>query len=111
MWEEKYLKKSTKKAFAIILAVIFVFINLIHIYWPIHMILEDVKAGTLEGTGIELAVLYPWLIEFLSAPFVLAEAAYFIIFRKIKYFNVFNCIAFGSYLLQALLFNALLFLS
>lgn len=105
------MRKSTKKAVAIILAVIFVFINLIHVYWPIHMISEDIKNGTVEGTGIEMGALFPWLIEWLSAPFVLAEAAYFIIFRKVKYFNVFNCVAFGFYILQVLLFNILLFLS
>ena len=75
------------------------------------MILEDIEAGTLKGTGIDLAVLYPWGVELISAPFVLAEIVYFIVFRKIKYFNLFNCIVFFTYILQVVLFNALLFLS
>ncbi len=105
------MNRSNKKAIAIILGLVFVFFGLLHIYWPIHMILEDVKAGTVKGTGIDLAVLYPWGIELLSAPFALAELLYFIIFRKVKYLNVFNLVAFGAYILQVALFNVLLFLS
>ena len=105
------MNRSNKKAVAIILGLIFIFFNLLHLYWPIHMIVENIKAGTLKGTGIELAVLYPWGVELLSAPFVLAEILYFIIFRKVKYVNLFNCITFGAYIFQVLLFNVLLFLS
>ena len=105
------MRKSTKKAVAIILAVIFVFINLIHVYWPIYMISEDIKNGTVEGTGIEMGALFPWFIEALSIPFVSAEIIYLIALRKVKYFNVFNCVVFCAYILQVILFNVLLFLS
>ena len=105
------MKKSTKKAVAIILAVFFVLLNLIHVYWPIYLILEDIENGTLEGTGIEMGALFPWIIEWLSIPLVIAEAAYFIIFRRVKYFDVFNCAVFCAYIFQVLLFNSLLFLS
>ena len=60
------MNRTTKKVFSIILMVIFIFFNLIHLYWPIHLILEDIKAGTMEGTFIELGVLYPWMIELVS---------------------------------------------
>jgi len=105
------MNRANKKAVAIILGLVFIFFNLLHLYWPIHMILEDIEAGTLKGTGIEMAALYPWGIELLSAPFVLAEVLHFIIFRKVKYLNIFNCISFGAYILQVALFNVLLFLS
>ena len=105
------MNRANKKAVAIILGLVFIFFNLLHLYWPIHMILEDVKAGTVKGTGIEMAVLYPWGVVLLSAPFVLAEIVYFITFRKVKYLNLFNCITFGTYIFQVLLFNVLLFLS
>ena len=105
------MKKSTKKAVAIILAVFFVLFNLMHLYWPIHMILEDIESGTLEGTGIEMGALFPWIIEWLSTPLVIAEVVYFVIFRKVKHFNVFNCVVFCAYIFQVLLFNSLLFLS
>lgn len=75
------------------------------------MILEDVEAGTVEGTGIEMGALFPWLIEFMSIPFVSAEIIYLTALRKVKYFNVFNCVVFCAYILQVILFNVLLFLS
>lgn len=102
------MNKSVKITVAIILAIIFVFINIIHIYWPIHLILEDIQKGTMVGTGIELGALIPWMIEIISIPFVLAEIGYFICFRKVKYFNVFNAISVGFYAFQVLLFNILL---
>lgn len=102
------INAANKKAFAIILAIIFIGINLLHVYWPIHLVLEDIDKGTLEGTNIEMAVLYPWIIEFFAIPFVLAEVVYFIVFRRIKYTNAFNLISFSTFILQVLLFNVLL---
>ena len=105
------MNRTAKKVFSIILMVIFIFFNLIHLYWPIHLILEDIKAGTMEGTFIELGVLYPWMIELVSLFFVLLEGVYFIIFRKVKYFNVANFVVFCIYIFQVILFNSLLLLS
>ena len=102
------MDKSRKTTVAVILASIFVFINVIHIYWPIHLILEDIQKGTMVGTGIELGALIPWMIEVISIPFVLSEIGYFIYFRKVKYFNLFNAISFGFYVLQVIIFNVLL---
>ena len=65
------MNKSVKITVAIILAIIFVFINIIHIYWPIHLILEDIQKGAMVGTDIELGALIPWMIEIISIPFVL----------------------------------------
>lgn len=37
------MNRTAKKVFGIILFVIFIIINLMHIYWPIHLILEDIS--------------------------------------------------------------------
>ena len=102
------MNKTTKKVFGIILFVIFIIINLLHIYWPIHLIIEDISWKTMEGTGIELGFLYPLMVEIISIFFVIAEIVYLLIFMKIKYINIPNLIAFGFYLFQVALFYFLL---
>lgn len=102
------MNKTTKKVFSIILMIIFIIINLFHIIWPVWLIIEDIKTGTMHGTGIELAVLYPMILQLCTIPFVLAEIIYYIVFYKVKYFHVGNFVAFMLYLFQVGLFYLLL---
>ena len=102
------MNKTTKKVFSIILMVIFIIINLLHIIWPVWLIIEDIKTGTMHGTGIELAVLYPMILQLCTIPFVLAEIIYYIVFYKVKYFHVGNFVAFMFYLFQVGFFYLLL---
>ena len=102
------MNKTTKKVFSIILMIIFIIINLIHIIWPVWLMIEDIKTGTIHGTGIELAVLYPMILQLCTIPFVLAEIIYYIVFYKVKYFHVGNFAAFMFYLFQVGLFYLLL---
>ncbi|MBQ8177554.1 MAG: hypothetical protein IJ033_00015 [Clostridia bacterium] len=97
-----------KRLFAVILTLIFIVINLLHIYWPIHLIMEDIRNATMVGTGIEMGVLYPWMTEVLSIPFVLGQILYYVLFRRYKPLSKFNVATFTFYLLQVVLFNALL---
>lgn len=102
------MNRTTKKVFGIILFVIFVIINLLHIFWPIHLILEDIRLGTMEGTGIEMAYLYPLMIEFASMFFIIIEVIYLLVFIKVKYTFIPNIIAFGFYIFQIVVFYILL---
>lgn len=102
------MNKTTKKVFSIILMVIFIIINLLHIIWPVWLMIEDIKTGTMHGTGIELAVLYPMILQLCTIPFVLAEIIYYIVFCKVKYFHVGNFVSFMFYLFQVGLFYLLL---
>ena len=102
------MNRMTKKVFAIILMVLFIILNVCHVIFPVWLIVEDIKAGTMHGTGMELGVLYPWLMEILSVPVVLAQVIYYIVFSRVKYFHLANFIVFLVYLLQVLLFNVLL---
>ena len=64
--------------------------------------------GTVVGTGIELAVLFPWMIEAVSALAVIGQVIYYIAFRKVRYFDLTNFILFIFYIIQVILFNVLL---
>ena len=102
------MNRTTKKVFGIILFVIFIIINLMHIYWPIHLILEDISWGTMEGTGIEMGYLYPLMVELISIHFIIAEIIYFLVFKKVKYIFIPNIVAFGFYIFQVVVFYILL---
>lgn len=102
------MNQTKKKTFGIILMVIFIVFNLIHIYWPIHLIIEDIKLGAVHGTNIEMGALIPWLIELFSIPFVIAHLVYYLMFNKVKYIHKPDLIIFLIYLFQVGLFNILL---
>lgn len=104
------MNKQPKKTFAIILGVIFVIMNVLFVIWPTWLILEDIRNGTMQGTGIEMLVLLPYFFELLSIPVVICEIVLIIFSIKGKTFNIFNLIAFGFYIFQVVLFNVLLFM-
>ncbi len=104
------MNKQPKKTFAIILGVIFMIMNVLFVIWPIFLILEDIRTGTMEGTGIEMLVLLPYFFELLSIPVVICEIILIIFSIKGKSFNIFNLISFGLYMFQVVLFNVLLFM-
>ena len=102
------MNRTAKKVFGIILFVIFIIINLMHIYWPIHLILEDIRWGTMEGTGIEMGYLYPFMVELISIYFIIAEIIYFLVFKKVKYIFIPNIVALSFYIFQVVVFYILL---
>lgn len=104
------MKTQPLKTFAIILAVLFVILNMLYFIWPTFLIIEDIRSGTVEGTGIEMLVLVPYLLELLSIPVVIGEIINIIFSIKNKYINIFNVVAFSLYITQVVLFNILLFL-
>lgn len=104
------MNKQPRKTFAIILGVIFVIMNILFVIWPLFLILEDIRSGTMHGTNIEMLVLLPYLFELLSIPVIICEILIIIFSIKDKKINVFNLIAFGLYISQVVLFNVLLFM-
>ncbi|MBQ9162162.1 MAG: hypothetical protein IJX74_02695 [Clostridia bacterium] len=101
-------KELLSKIFAVILIVIFIIFNLLHVIYPYWLIIEDIKAGTVEGTGMEMAALLPWMLEFISAPFVLCQLVYYAVFRKSSSFKAVSITVFALYVFQVVLFNVLL---
>ena len=87
---------------------IFIVINLLHIIWPVWLMIEDVKTGKMYGTGIELVVLYPMILQLCTILFVLAEIIFYIVIYKVKYFHVRNFVVFMFYLFQVGFFYLLL---
>lgn len=104
------MNKSLKKVFSIVLLVIFSGFNLIHFPFLYQLILEDIVAGTVHGTAIEMLALVPWLIEIISAPFIVGQIAYLVVFKKIRINNKANIIIFILYIVQIVLFNILVML-
>lgn len=102
------MNNQTKKTFSIILALTFVILNLLHVIWPCWLIIEDIKLGTMVGTNMEMAVLFPWILEFLSIPVIIGQIIYLIINRKNITSYKFNLISFFIYIFQVVLFNVLL---
>lgn len=102
------MKMTAKRFRAFVLTINFTVLNLLHIIFPIWLIKEDVMAGTMKGTGIEMAVLAPWMLEAISIPFVLGQIIYYLVHRKDKHFYLLNTIVFALYIFQVLLFNILL---
>ena len=72
------MKKASKELIILVLAIVMILFNLIHIYWPITLIIEDIKMGTMVGTNIELSALYCWILEFFSLPFILINGVKYI---------------------------------
>ena len=99
---------TNKKGFALLLTVAFIVFNLLHIIFPIWLIVEDIQIGTVRGTGMELGVLYPWIIEAVSVLAVIGQMIYYVAFRKVRYFDLPNFILFAFYIFQVILFNVLL---
>ena len=67
------MNKQPRKTFAIILGIIFVIMNVLFVIWPLFLILEDIRSGTMHGTNIEMLVLLPYLYELLSIPVIICE--------------------------------------
>lgn len=99
---------NTKKTVGLILFIAFLGLNILHIFGPSYLILEDIKNGYVAGTGMEMMFLYPFIIELVSIPVIFIELIYFIIFRKVKYFDKANFIVFIIYIIQVFLFYFLL---
>jgi hypothetical protein len=104
------MKKASKGLIMIVLTIVLILFNLGHIYWPITLIIEDIKMGTMVGTNIELSALYCWILEFFSLPFILINGVFLFMFKKEGKVSKVNVISWFIYILQIILFNVLLFI-
>ena len=104
------MKKASKGLIMIVLTIVLILFNLGHIYWPITLIIEDIKMGTMNGTNIEMGALYCWIIEVFSLSFILIDGVFILMYRKLNLFGKINIIAWFIYILQVILFNVLLFI-
>lgn len=104
------MKLALKKDTELVFVVLFAILNLIYIYWPITLIIEDIRSGTMEGTEIEMLVLVPYFIELLSLIPLGAYIIFQIVTRKLKYINKFGLFLGILYLVQIIVFNILLFM-
>lgn len=106
--------KKTKGSniFGIILIVALSWGNLLHLLWTIWLTVEQIRTGWGGGTGIEMLALMPWAIEWIFAPFLLAEIVYLVLsayLPSVKGIKIANVCLFATILLQYGLFNLFLF--
>ena len=102
------MKDKDKKDLMLISTIIFSFLNIIHLYFPLHLIIEDINNKTMYGTNLEIMVLAPWIIELISIPLIIGEIVLLIFCRKMQYKKIINVLVFSMYILQVILLNILL---
>lgn len=96
---------SKKNTYYGIVCIVFLsIISLFHLFWTITLSIEQIKTGWGNGTSLELGVLYPLLIEFISIPFLITEiiflSLYFIKYKVPKSILIINVVLFISLLMQ-----------
>lgn len=105
-------EKSGMNVFGIINIVLLSHVNPIHALWTYWLTAEQVETGWGHGTNMELAVLYPWLIELLCAPAMIAAAVYLIMscfLRHKKGIVIANIVLFAFAAAQFILTNLFIF--
>ncbi len=82
--------------------------NLANALFTIWLTIEQLGSSWGEGTGMELAVLYPWLIELLCAPVVIAGGVYLLLHIRrtsSKWLYTTNIVFYFALILQYALTN------
>lgn len=96
-------KAKDSNVFGIILIVALSWGNLLHLLWTVWLTLEQIETGLHGGTRIEMLALMPWAIEWIFAPFLLAEIVYLIVSahkRSVRGIKIANICLFAAILLQ-----------
>lgn len=65
--------------FGVITVVMLVLVNLGHLLWTFWLVAEQVQTGWGYGTNMDLAVLMPWITEFVCAPAMIAGVVYLVL--------------------------------
>ncbi len=95
-----------------LLSTALVIANLVHGFFTYWICIEQVKTGWGYGTNWEMGVLLPWMVEFLSAPFLLAGIVYFALSirkKSEKWVFILTTSLFICEILQIAMFNLFIF--
>ena len=107
------MKKSMgMNVFGAIICQLLVLANFIHGFFTWGICAEQIKTGWGLGTNWEMGVLLPWMVEFLSAPVILAAIIFLIlsIWKKCeKVIFVLSGVFLFIEVLQILIFNLFVF--
>ncbi len=76
--------RKNLRVFGIITLVLMIQVNLAHLIWTADFTMEQLKTGWGGGTGADLGVLYPWLVEIICLPAMITGLVYLILaaFKK-----------------------------
>ena len=97
-----------KKAFNIVMIVVFSFFNTIFLPWNVFIVLEQSK-NHFQYTNIEMAFLYPLFIFILSIVPLILNTILMIFSKKLKT-KLANLIVTLIYVLQLVLFFGIIFI-
>jgi hypothetical protein len=105
----KVKKKSIAlNVYGLIMLPTLIISNLANALFTVWLTVEQLGSSWGEGTGMELAVLYPWLIELLCAPVVIAGGVYLLLHvwrTSSKWLRVTNIVLYFALILQYALTN------
>lgn len=99
-------------AFGAAINVVTVIANLVHLPFTLLLVFEQIKTGWGYGTDIEMFALYPWLIEFLSLPVLIAGIVFLILsifIRPKRSVLILGAISTGLLIAQYVILNLFLF--
>lgn len=94
-----------------ILTIILSILNSINFISLLTLFSEEIQMNWEHGTNLELAVLYPWLIQFLGLP-IIVFTIFYLIFRikkSDKKLFITNLLLLIILLIQYILINLLIF--
>ena len=107
------MKKSTgMNVFGAIVCQLLALANLAHALFTWFICAEQIETGWGFGTNWEMGVLLPWMVEFLSAPVVIAGIVFLVlsIWKKSeKVIFVLTAVFFILELLQILILNLFIY--
>lgn len=106
-------RRLSKNMFSIISIIGLSFFNLSHIVFTISVVMEEIETGWGRPTSLEMAVLFPWMLEiFLGVPSIILAILSFSLLPKAKSNKVlfiFTICLLVLALIQMFLFNLFIY--
>lgn len=90
-------------SFGYLLLAFHILANLAHLLWTVWLTVEQIRTGWGAGTGMDILVLVPWLVELLGAPLFLIGVVFFILsvrHRPKRSLLIANAVLLSALLLQ-----------
>ena len=74
------MKKSiAMNVVGIVIFALLGFVNLVHSFWTVWLVVEQIETGWGFSTNLELGVLWPWMLELVCSPVLLGGIVYSIV--------------------------------
>ena len=87
-------------------------VNIANAFWTLWLTIEQIATGWGFSTNLELGVLYPWMFQAISLPFIILSLIFLILsfFKKAnKWILITNIVLFALAFFQIVLTNIFIF--